>query len=393
MHRNFFLILALVGCSGCLKVKDKGQDEGPGDRPVAQSLSLSQVSSNLIPGDEAFQYKAQFYFHTAVSGVFVNKTVDGEKSGRWVSVLNQMWLDTVTAGQVVEYELGNFEGDRFQVWHSVKWPVPEDLVVDQVVDIEDQEFHDLFAAEPRGLTLRKFRRLFLTENGQIILRDKSVRIEVDQLHSQGGKILTFPAEAEAPVGKKGRSGGQIEIHAVKAVGTLFIELRGEKGGQGLPGEAADIALKGITGLAGKEGASTTSICERGEGCISKQLCHIQPQRGMPGGQGSRGYRGYDGARGGNSGRLLMEIIDSTEFTFQGERFAGEGGAGGIGGPGGEGGDGGPQGQVVGGFGVGCDTPGSGPRGPQGIRGEPGQNGLPGQQEWICEMRDQKKNCY
>ena len=76
-------------------------------------------------------------------------------------------------------------------------------------------------------------RLFLTDKARIIVLNKNLTINVDEIHSDRGLIETFPADSIAARDTKGLDGGTIKINAKKADGNLQVILRGQQGGAGL----------------------------------------------------------------------------------------------------------------------------------------------------------------
>ncbi|MGE5085793.1 MAG: hypothetical protein ACM3MG_05785 [Bacillota bacterium] len=188
-----------------------------------------------------------------------------------------------------------------------------------------------------------FEHLNFKEGGVLYTMGQLVRIFVNDLDSRGGKIISLPDEAVAPIMAEGASGGSVYLQVQHARGDLGVFMVGGQGGQG---------IKGATGLTG---VSSNGVEMR----FSRDGAEIFCARGGPGGRGSTG------AKGGPSGTAEIVVYDDSNFDL---RVSRQGGRGGNGGDGGDGGRAGGPGNL-------CLDVYKEPRGDVGPRGAQGESGL------------------
>ncbi len=378
--------LILLTLSSCMKIKSKGDGNEVGPETQVSSIYQKIDASFLSTGPNI--YRVKFEFHSAPSSVYVTKSIAGKKNTEWVQLNNQIWIDEkIKAGDEIHYEFSTNNQGHVISFDQIDLKIPMDLVVDRAMDFSDSNFSQLFSENQNGLVLKQFTKIYLTAQGSITLDGRSLQIEAQEIHSEDGLIRSFPIGAKAKQGKVGRSGGVIEIKAVKATGHLRVEMRGENGGDGVPAQAPDEKLKGATGTTGDAGTPGGQIGM--EGFLNKMSCTKQPGRGGPGEKGHQGNPGGDGQRGGASGHLSVNITQDAGFTLLATTEAGQGGAGASGGEGGDGGDGGLPGGLPSGIAVfACDQfPGS--KGAKGDLGSRGENGALGDLQSVCESKNQQ----
>lgn len=294
----------------------------------------------------------------------------------------------VEPGKNYRYELREITESNTRAFGEARVTIPRDYEVKGTV----------VAPEKIAAT-----RLFLHAGAKLVTEGRDLKIHVDQIHSNGGVIETFPQGKSAAPEKAGRPGGQIEIKATSGTGTLFVYGRGENGGSGINGK------DGAQGSKGKEGHYALSthekvdvLCNCGQrekelwdtiqngGVLEKFMafqqwhaerarhrCITQTGDGAPGADGLPGAPGTTGGIGGDASKIRVEITDAANiqvkaFAVQGK--GAQGGEGGAGGPGGVGGDSGERNLDR--FKV-CRDASPGPfgqKGPAGARGKGGQDG-------------------
>lgn len=215
-----------------------------------------------------------------------------------------------------------------------------------------------------------FENIHMTPQGALYTLGGNVRIHVQKLSSEKSLISTFPQGSQAQPQKNGRDGGHLFLNVIQAMGSLRIEMRGEKGGVGKDGNAPDLSLKGAKGKV----FIGTQYCDNP---ASVKIEEVKGQRGL------KGYPGGVGASGGNSGTLEVRFQDSENLSIQIHRYPGQGGAGGKGGRGGEGGEAGRYSCQM--FRL--------PQGPEGEPGDPGVDGKNGVAQTICRGEKQSITCY
>jgi hypothetical protein len=205
------------------------------------------------------------------------------------------------------------------------------------------------------------------EPGSVLLTEgKKLVLNLIELVSDKGAIMSFHKDAVASPQKPGRHGGLIQITTQRAEGDIQIIGRGEKGGIGKTGNRGDAGLKGDRGEFAAyrlqfdpDSRTRIATCTRGPG---------DGKRGKP---GKSGEKGGDGAHGGNSSQIKIKIIEPTSLIVKAKAISGQGGHGGKGGKGGKGGPGGDQGRPND---ICAHWAQKGPNGSKGAQGAPGNKG-------------------
>lgn len=202
------------------------------------------------------------------------------------------------------------------------------------------------------------------DNGEIVTNGASLTIEVVDLKSNGGRLVSFDPNNSASNGANALKVGKTTLIVHGSIsGQLKVDLAGQGGSNG------DNGQPGAAGADGGAGANASSGvgCERGA------------ERGRDGQPGHPGAAGSPGGRGGDGGSLIVNARDpaaarsAIDFSAPGG-LGGQGGNGGPGGPGGRGGSGGgPRGFCSGGAPNGVSGP-QGPTGPNGANGQTGRDG-------------------
>lgn len=272
------------------------------------------------------------------------------------------WIDAqVEGGKSYEYRLQGAGTDEVSVV-----AIPKDL-----------EFRGGIVVLTESI---RASRLFLLQGTELVIEDRDITIEVDEIVSEDGTISTFPNGNQAPVNQNGRNGGRLTLSANSLTGTLKVKMDGEKGGKGLPG------INGNPGQRGTQGYHAIFRCYGINNTITEcpaetvrarsQIlsCVRTPSDGSIGTPGSAGGNGGTGRNGGNRGHATVSIRTFNPQNLIVSASPGEGGPGGDAGRGGPGGEGGLPGYEV--FGV-CPAQ-NGPQGPNGADGQPGIPGQPGQ---------------
>ena len=369
--------IALNGCSG-VDFADPGTEKDP---EVVKILSNDHLKAEVLGGEEANSYQIRFSFPKSRSGTWFLKKIAQDDARAFVLPISPAqlvsgFLDAdVRAGRKYAYSLSDGLGSDSKETNPLEIEVPKDLKL--------SEFKD---SGPNSATeIIGYRRLFLEKSNWLSTLGRQFSIDVEEIHSNGGEIQTFPEEKSGDLGQNGRAGGILSIRVKRVVGNLRIVLRGEKGGQGLKGPQGS---KGATGAQGRETHERevmTYFCypqlkywldREGQAHL-----HRHPGRGGRGATGSQGFQGYEGKPGGSTGDLDLRVSELDPSQIQILLQPGAGGLGGEGGDGGPGGDPGPGGSVPGDRACKecCPSiPGDpGDHGPQGPRGPEGQGGVKG----------------
>ena len=370
--------VALEGCSG-VDFADPGAEKDP---EVVKILSNDHLKAEILAGEEANSYQIRFSFPKSRSGTWFLRKVAKAEARAFVLPISSAQLASgfldadVRAGGKYAYALADGLGSDSKETTPLEIEVPKDLKI--------SEFKDSGPNSAKS-EITGYRRLFLERSNSLSTLGRQFSIDVEEIHSNGGEIQTFPENKTGDLGQNGRTGGTLAVRAKRVVGTLRIILRGERGGQGLKGP---LGPKGATGAQGRETHERevmTYFCypqlkywldREGQAHLNRH-----PGRGGRGETGGRGFQGYEGKLGGNAGDLELQISESDPSQIQILIQPGAGGLGGEGGDGGPGGDPGPGGAVPGNRScmeccpsVPGDPGNSGPQGPKGPEGQKGSKG-------------------
>lgn len=227
----------------------------------------------------------------------------------------------------------------------------------------------------------QMKELIFKEGAILYTLGHRVRLHVGRLIADRGRIATFPEGTKALFGKPGRSGGHLFLNVgVAEEGRLFVQMRGEDGGDGLVA-----LLSKSLGVDGVDGKSVEFMC--GTSVAELEKVH--------GGNGADGAPGSPGGNGGSSGTVEWKIQKGPMFAYQFTKSPGRGGKGGAGGPAGRGGKAGAitiisLEKIVGTKCFPRVVPRKGKDGQPGISGADGKNGAV---DSICVTRDGKATCF
>ncbi len=272
---------------------------------------------------------------------------------RWTEVHNQqmsLQVQEVSSG-------GTLATRQFQFALPADWSVSQSIIL-------NENFR------------KEFRRVWIQAGVVITAQNFSFRLRAHELVLDGVQIQSFPAGLQAGLGKNGRSGGSWQWQARRARGQVDFHLRGENGGDGLPGSAwTERARQGV------EGKPAAVYCEAPDGRITRELraggqcaCLQEPTDGGPGFPGAPGRTGGPGGVGGDTPEFHFLTLDEEQGFRVGMAFAvGRGGKGGAGGAGQLGGAGGAGGRAA----SRCSNPAK--AGPLGVQGPPGSKGADNQE--------------
>lgn len=270
----------------------------------------------------------------------------------------------VKPGEAYAYEWGTMRNGRFEAAGRKRVAVPLDLEIKDGEAPTDETKRLLFETE-------RFGTLIVGET-TILTEGRDLRFVADEIRFNGAAFRSFEPGAKAADGKHGRSGGRVLLRAPRISGAVRFELRGEHGGDGLPGRKPGPELAGLNGIGGtlpsRVGGGWSGGC-------------IGGSRGTNGGQGKRGHAGGNGGNGGDSGEVVVQAGDRRELQLETVFDVGNGGIGGPGGEGGAGGEGAPV-RGTGDF-FACPPGEKGDPGDRGPTGETGAVGARGRYLRIC----------
>lgn len=238
--------------------------------------------------------------------------------------------------------------------------------------------------------------LRMKKGSVIATQGRDIKITVNYLESDEGRIEAFSEGATASTAQPGRNGGKITITAQKASGKLTILGNGENGGNGAFGVRGQDGAAGVRGTPGDwkinpkitlipilDGFYQLPLRANPPPCWDPIwstrfgneplfICAVSPGNGKAGGNGIYGGDGQGGGNGGNSASVLVTVAENSDFTVTVDAHGGSGGVGGQGGSGGKGAPGGPPGFLD----QGCRC-GMASSGAKGIDAPPGRIGAGG----------------
>jgi hypothetical protein len=331
MKKITLLLLIGLNLVGCLKVKDKPQEEDSivGAESVAFDVQVQELA-------KANQYRVRLGLPDGAQ--IVHRQIEGEPQSLIslpMNIRNGILTDEqVQAGKSYVYEAGVNQNGSFEILkkRSVQIPLDREIVANESLQ-KDENWTG-------------YRRIFFNEGSTLTTNGFQLFIQADQLiapdrfNSTPGLIRTFPAGLQAGPNQNGQSGGFIQIAVRTGKGNIKIEMRGQDGGPGSDGVSYIDPI----------------IINGSGGPISAKANFVRATQ----------FDGYAGGKGGDSGYFEITIQEENLLHFFPVLLLGKGGAGGKGGrtP--------PQGTS--GVGVGADGP----------EGDPGKE----QESWIYDSKNQ-----
>ena len=312
---------------------------------------------------------------------------------KWVEGNAHNYQDEkVEAGKTYRYLLWKERQNDLSLSSTTIVTIPEDKVISG----------DVITSQLIG-----FHRLYLERGSRLIANREGLRIEAQEIISNGATIQSFLDPSSVRENKSASSGGPILIQAKVAKGSIKIIAQGEDGAPGIEGKPGRDGNPGKRGLDGK----STSIIAAFKSYVDPEIanfrylnnqteaeefkaridrllpgchplrakyerCSRKPEPGTPGENGEKGQDGGPGGKGGDSSTVVVAINDPKGLALEVLTEPGHGGTPGLGGKGGLGGQGGEAGSLdphcV------CPretfTPIDGKSGPPGKDGSKGENG-------------------
>lgn len=368
--KNFYAICFAVTMftMGCGTVKQEDAKVGP----TASALGLKVVDGKL---PKTSQVEVD-WSEVAIEGPFtlhrrkVEELNEEDLSKKLDQTKTRFVDNAVVAGEAYVYNLSVVEATQRRVVATNKILVPGDFTVKGRMVLKD-------ANVPK-----RIRTLTFEKDAILFTIGENVKLEADEIVSEDGQIVSFPADHFPNRGVNGRSGGEITVRAKKATGVLTVQGLGQNGGQGADGVDG---VNGEPGVAGNPGKShpknpqdQLNLKALREQCrkfieqnnfrqVQRRVkCDVKPTNGTDGGSGSNGTPGGVGGAGGDSATVRVEIDQMDTLNLKLIVEPGLPGKGGVGGRAGLGAAGGAAGEID--FLLGC---------PAAVPGQDGVNGKAG----------------
>lgn len=230
MRLQFLKMIVFTGLIGCVEVQDQ---KGGGDK--IHQTAVAQVSTEIEALEAPQSYRVRFH------GVKCEPHCE--------VILNKAGLHQYPFASV---------------------SIPKDLVIQGRVE--------LASLQPQDLKVEG--RLFFTKGSKLVTNGARVQLEVGDLFSQGGEIVTWDSESQALPGQHGADGGVIHLKVKNLKGPLQVVLRGQKGGSGETPMTTRKAIRDLD-VNGKNGGNTGRLILEVEN-ISQGLVHLKSEPGRPG---------------------------------------------------------------------------------------------------------------
>jgi hypothetical protein len=409
-----FLIVLCSQMQACIQVKKKGSGENKQNPsaegketvstlPVAIEENHKYFKTRLEGSDQPGEYKLHVQLISPTNWPLRVQRAGAEKieTKDLPSTTTEWQEEDLRSGEQVRFDIGFVVQGRFQIAETLLFKIPLDFEFPEKLVLDENGLKSLpFKIEKRAgkswLVLGGYERVFFPKNSETLILNQNIEIKTKFIYFDRSVIATFPEGSKALVGKDGRSGGQLRFEAEQATGQLRVELRGEDGGDGLPGDPPDHRNRGVDRPSHVAPSFTYSTlpCYDSSYCVGLQTtyrCTSPVPLGMDADPGKQGHPGKPGRHGGNSGKLDFQFRSFESLDLLVLNEVGRGGLGGEGGEGGEPGKPGlawrPPGNTVD-----CSAMVDGRPGARGVPGFPGNPGMDGRIEMSCYPRDGKINC-
>ncbi len=406
---------------GCIELRDRNQKSEDNSGPSAPVESENSSAKHLliIKGDEINDYKVQINLPPSLKSeeleikrdILDPKLIGKFKEGNWKEIVlpsaGTIVDSDVAPEQELRYSFRAKDKGSFRLLFEEKIKIPYDLEItdDQVLVSGKTIPLSKFASFPVELEAEKkteksqidskfysVGRIYFSQGAKLFTMGQDINLDVDEIHSKGAELGTFPSGSKAFLNVEGRGGGRLIVNVNKLIGPLNVSARGEAGGDGLNGKEPGAELNGAAGRKG-ENFCTPNLTEvhvcNGAFIENKDAnCNYPDLKGESGSPGLKGYPGTNGRRGGDTGSIGIRIRELQNEDLIWMKEAGMGGEGGRGGIGGAGGPGGAPGTIRNYSGQDyCVAPGNerqrGSPGSRGETGDSGRGGLTGNLGSIC----------
>ena len=220
--KKFVLSLSLIfSLSACdmpqAKKEESLEVHAKATEPVEERQEKIPLKLEVVPGDYMGEYNVflswqkEAYFKKG----FIKKRLIQEKNSSSLEALEAkefFWIDKrIQEGQKIQYQLwGITFAEERKLLASQEVHIPTDILIEGNQNISQWQ-NLLKSGRPIG-------RLVFLSNATLQIEDKDFKLKVQKLHADEGHIISFPLGKKSPIGKKGRNGGAVEIHAEKAEG-------------------------------------------------------------------------------------------------------------------------------------------------------------------------------
>ena len=206
------LCLSSLLLTNCAEDIDKKKKDQLRHQEVVAPMSSDLVRFEVIPKETANEYIIRFSWPRSTDVIEIKRSGLTKKVAQ--SFENE-FEEVVQSGRTYQYEFKatNFGSTR-ATW-TKKIEVPLDIILTDRIDyFADKEI--------------VANRLFIKKGAEVYCYKNRLKIEVNEIHAEGGKLQNYPVGYQEclPNLTAGQTGGPISIKAKKADGELNITLVG-----------------------------------------------------------------------------------------------------------------------------------------------------------------------
>lgn len=277
---HFALVLSALSLCACgVELQDKQNNPAPAVAPPSssgkvqtfKSINESDIQVQVTGMEKVHSYSVMFSWAPTTGTLRIQ---EGSVLKGVVPGANGVFEQTnVKGGALLNYKIEHITDDgRIASTFPLTIEVPVDVELNGPIRLDKN-------------TQIEGTRIFIGRDLTLYTFDKNLKLSAKEIIAEGGVIANFPPSTKAFRETNGRPGGNIQITAKNAKGSVKFILNGEDGGDG------------------KHGVVT-----------------------FPGAH--PGCAGTNGAHGGNSGSLNLLIQNGKDLSVDLTRIAGQAGAGG-----------------------------------------------------------------
>ena len=205
-------VLFLFLNSACVKITDKESDH-----QGAQVLKTENVSIKYSEKPNSYQVHLPL-----PEGVELIQRIEIGTGSRislpWVVQKGHLIDTQPEHGKIYAYDMGVVEDGIFRLIQNYEIEIPQDLVINGHVHLT------------AATNWSQYRRLFFMKDAQIWIHQFDLKIQAQEIISEGVLIKSFPENT-----KQGRSAGTVSMTAETGSGIINLYLTGEDGADGLNG--------------------------------------------------------------------------------------------------------------------------------------------------------------
>lgn len=216
--KKLILFISFLSLIGCIEVQDSQRQKN--QSPIVSKVSKITYEIEGLQGPQ--KYLIRFSGLESIAQI----TRIGKKLNEKSEVVTEQ-MDVVMEPGLYSYRIVENGIEKI-----VNIEIPQDFIVDGDYVIQDADLTEVQDSNPRQFKLNINGRLYFKSGSRLITLGRNLRIETEQMYSEGARILTWPKNSAAEKTNPGLSGGKVYIKSKSLVGSLQIEMRGQNGSPG-----------------------------------------------------------------------------------------------------------------------------------------------------------------